>query len=146
MKKIATGIIVAVLMITAINVKAQEQTHPENDATNVPTNTIAVPDHENMYVCETDEPVKMTRSAAVGICNRKGDGWRLPTVAEMNIFYAYYLYLQLTENSYWTQDRDMNKLKFFTYSFKNGKAKLAKSDASCLVRCVWEKPVTENKN
>ena len=64
----------------------------------------------------------------------------------MNIFYAYYLYLQLTENSYWTQDRDMNKLKFFTYSFKNGKAKLEKSDASRLVRCVWEKPVTENKN
>ena len=146
MKKIATGIIVAVLMITAINVKAQEQTQQGNAAADVPTNTIAVPDHENMYVCETDEPVKMTRSAAVGICNRKGDGWRLPTVAEMNIFYAYYLYLQLTENSYWTQDRDMNKLKFFTYSFKNGKAKLEKSDASRLVRCVWEKPVTENKN
>lgn len=144
MKKIATGIIAAVLMITAINVKAQEQTHPENDATNVPTNTIAVPDHENMYVCVTDEPVKMTRSAAVGICNRKGDGWRLPTVQEMEIMYAYYLYLNLAENSYWTSDRDWDKLKFYTYNFKNGKKSLAESTAKRLVRCVWKKKEVRN--
>ncbi len=141
---------ILLLILLFYNVSAQSSETVKNSETigkneiKTPENAVAVPDHENLYVCSTDEMGKSERSSAVGICSRKGEGWRLPTVQEMEIMYAYYLYLNLAENSYWTSDRDWDKLKFYTYNFKNGKKSLAESTAKRLVRCVWEKKEVRN--
>ena len=144
------AISILLLILSFYNVSAQTTETVKDSETNgkietkIPENAVAVPDHENLYVCNTDEIGKSERSSAVGICSRKGEGWRLPTIQEMEIMYAYYLYLNLAENSYWTSDRDWDKLKFYTYNFKNGKKSLAESTAKRLVRCVWEKKEVRN--
>ena len=95
MKKIS---ILIITMCCIIGMRAQ------NNSTSAqpPQGAVLVPGTADLYVTPYDEVSKMQRNAAVSACGCKGDGWRLPTLGELQIMYSHRFEMDFGEGWYWT--------------------------------------------
>lgn len=106
-------------------------------AQNIPAGAVLVPGTKALYVAAYDEPSKMMRAPAICACAIKGDGWRLPTVNELQIIYSHRYEMDFAESTYWTGEKVNGDFRFYALNFRNGKLSEAKFDRYYFVRCVW---------
>ncbi len=110
-----------------------------------PYGTKPVEGANGLYLFSYDEPEKLNRPDAVCACQNKGDGWRLPTLNELQVLASQNAGLT-TGNTYWTMDKVVGKLDFYAVS-ANGKVKTCAFSDKNSIRCVWSPYVaaTETK-
>lgn len=110
-----------------------------------PYGTKPVAGANGLYLFSYDEPEKLNRPDAVCACQNKGDGWRLPTLNEMQVLASQNVGLT-AGNTYWTMDKVVGKLEFYAVS-ANGKVKKSAFSDKNTIRCVWSPYVatTETK-
>ena len=111
----------------------------QNDNANVqpPQGAISVPGTTNLYTTPYDEVSRMLRPAAVSACSCKGDGWRLPTLGELQIMYSHRFEMDFGEGWYWTGEKVRGEFLFYDLHFKNGKVRESSYNKEDFVRCVW---------
>jgi len=124
---------------------------------NPPYGTTLVSGNNNLYLFSYDEPEKLNRPDAVCACQNKGNGWRLPTLNELQVIASQNVGLT-ARNTYWTMDKVVGKLEFYAVS-SNGKVKKCSYNDKNTIRCVWspnvaaldpkpveavQKPITES--
>lgn len=108
-----------------------------------PYGTTPVTGANGLYVFSYDEPEKMNRPEAVCACQNKGDGWRLPTLNELQVMASQNA--GLTEGkTYWTMDKVVGKLDFYAVTSDGKVKKCAFSDKNS-IRCVWSSYVAAQK-
>lgn len=100
-----------------------------------PYGTTLIPGSNNLYLFSYDEPEKLNRPDAVCACQNKGNGWRLPTLNELQVIASQNVGLT-AGNTYWTMDKVVGKLEFYAVS-SNGKVKKCAYSDKNTVRCVW---------
>lgn len=110
-----------------------------------PYGTKPVEGANGLYLFSYDEPEKLNRPDAVCACQNKGDGWRLPTLNELQVLASQNAGLT-AGNTYWTIDKVVGKLEFYAVS-SNGKVKTCTFSDKNTIRCVWSPYVaaTETK-
>lgn len=110
-----------------------------------PYGTKPVEGANGLYFFSYDEPEKLNRPDAVCACQNKGDGWRLPTLNELQVIASQNAGLT-AGNTYWTIDKVVGKLEFYAVS-SNGKVKTCTFSDKNTIRCVWSPYVaaTETK-
>ena len=110
-----------------------------------PYGTKPVEGANGLYLFSYDEPEKLNRPDAVCACQNKGDGWRLPTLNELQVLASQNAGLT-AGNTYWTMDKVVGKLDFYAVS-ANGKVKTYAFSDKNSIRCVWSPYVaaTETK-
>ena len=113
----------------------------QNDNANVqpPQGAVLVPGTADLYTTPYDEVSKMQRNAAVSACGCKGDGWRLPTLGELQIMYSHRYEMDFGEGWYWTGEKVRGEFRFYDLNFKNGKVREAPYNKEDFVRCVWSR-------
>lgn len=131
MKKIF--LLAIIFALCATNLTAQNM----NTTTTAPTGAVLVPGMPQLYTTPADEMSKMMRSAAVSACVTHGDGWRLPTLGELQIMYSHRFEMDFTVGTYWTSDKVRGEFAFYALDFKKGKTLESKYDKEFFVRCVW---------
>lgn len=94
---------------------------------------------KNLLIEPKDNNAK-TWEEANNICQNKGEGWRLPTLEELQQVY----YKRITINgstfkptTYWTGN-DRNPFSVFTVDFSNGSTTYVSKSSYCVFRCVCE--------
>ena len=107
---------------------------------------VLVPNTEQLYVTEYTEESKMYRNAAVEACACKGDGWRLPTLGELQIMYSHKYEMDFAEGTYWTGEKVRGKFEFYALNFKNGNIRKADYDNLFFVRCVYDPRLVKQQN
>lgn len=100
-----------------------------------PYGTTLIPGSNNLYLFSYDEPEKLNRPDAVCACQNKGNGWRLPTLNELQVIASQNVGLT-AGNTYWTMDKVVGKLEFYAVS-SNGKVKKCSYSDKNAIRCVW---------
>lgn len=108
---------------------SQSDTHPYG--------TQLVPESNGLYIFSFDEPEKLSRPEAVCACNGKGDGWRLPTLNELQVIATQKVGLN-AGNTYWTMDKVVGKLEFYAVSADDAKVKKIAYNEKNSIRCVWQ--------
>ena len=111
----------------------------QNDETSVqpPQGVVAVPGTADLYTTPYDEVSRMLRPAAVSACGCKGEGWRLPTLGELQIMYSHRYEMDFADGWYWTGEKVRGEFRFYDLNFKNGKIRAASYNKEDFVRCVW---------
>jgi len=110
----------------------QEERNP-----NAPKNTIKIPDIE-IYVSVNDEVSRMPYDVAKSACACKGNGWRLPTIGELQAIYGYKdMFGNFSREYYWASDQKMFTGRFYNLNFKNGRIADEEMDEDNKVRCIW---------
>ena len=104
-----------------------------------PQGAMLVPGTADLYTTPYDEPSRMLRNAAVSACGCKGDGWRLPTLGELQIMYSHRYEMDFSDGWYWTGEKVRGEFKFYDLNFKNGKVRESNYDKEDFVRCVWSR-------
>lgn len=118
------------------------QTFSQNSDTeernpNAPKNTFKIPGTE-IYVSGSDEASRMPWDVAKSACACKGDGWRLPTIGELQIIYGYKdMFGNFSREYYWAYDQKMYSGRFYNLNFKNGRISDEEVDEDNKVRCIW---------
>lgn len=132
MKKIS---ILIITLCCVVGMRAQ------NNGTGIqpPQGAVLVPGTVDLYTTPYDEVSKMQRNAAVSACGCKGDGWRLPTLGELQIMYSHRFEMDFGEGWYWTGEKVRGEFKFYDLNFKNGKVREAPYNKEDFVRCVWSR-------
>ena len=99
----------------------------QNDETSVqpPQGVVAVPGTADLYTTPYDEVSRMLRPAAVSACGCKGEGWRLPTLGELQIMYSHRYEMDFADGWYWTGEKVRGEFRFYDLNFKNGKIRAA---------------------
>ena len=100
-----------------------------------PYGTTLIPGSNNLYLFSYDETEKLNRPDAVCACQNKGNGWRLPTLNELQMIASQNVGLT-AGNTYWTMDKVVGKLEFYAVS-SNGKVKKCSYSDKNAIRCVW---------
>lgn len=99
-----------------------------------PTPLTTMADGTVLYVAMSDEDEKLNYDEACEACRRKGEGWRLPTLAELKILEKHkkdYSNLN-TSYRYWAIDGGL------TIDMSNGFKVTTKKSVRAKVRCVKE--------
>lgn len=117
----------------ATNLTAQNN----NTTVTAPNGAVLVPGTQQLYTTSSDEVSKMMRSAAVSACITHGEGWRLPTMGELQIMFSHRYEMDFGEGRYWSGDKVRGELSFYALNFKNGKTMEERPDKEFFVRCVW---------
>lgn len=118
------------------------QTFSQNSDTeernpNAPKNTFKIPGAE-IYVSGSDEASRMPWDVAKSACACKGDGWRLPTIGELQIIYGYKdMFGNFSREYYWAYDQRMYSGRFYNLNFKNGRISDEEVGEDNKVRCIW---------
>lgn len=118
------------------------QTFSQNSDTeernpNAPKNTFKIPGAE-IYVSGSDEASRMPWDVAKSACACKGDGWRLPTIGELQIIYGYKdMFGNFSREYYWAYDQRMYSGRFYNLNFKNGRISDEEIGEDNKVRCIW---------
>lgn len=108
-----------------------------------PYGTMPVAGANGLYIFSYDEPEKLNRPEAVCACQNKGDGWRLPTLNELQVIASQNA--GLTEGKiYWTMDKVVGKLDFYAVT-SDGKVKKCAFSNKNTIRCVWSSYVAAQK-
>lgn len=108
-----------------------------NTTVSAPNGAVLVPGTQNLYTTSSDEISRMMRPAAVSACVTHGDGWRLPTMGELQIMYSHRFEMDFGEGRYWSGDKVRGEYSFYAFNFKNGKSMEERPDKEFFVRCVW---------
>ena len=88
-------------------------------------------------IAENDFPVTMGVEDAKKACESLGDGWRLPTLNELNILYRNKKKLTgLREQWYWSSKEGLNKGWFWYKDFGSGKQESWPYDTDSNIRAV----------
>lgn len=104
---------------------------------NAPANTIKIPGLE-IYVSGSDEASRMPYDVAKSACACRGDGWRLPTIGELQAIYGYKdMFGNFSREYYWAYDQKMYSGRFYNLNFKNGRISDEEVDEDNKVRCIW---------
>lgn len=104
---------------------------------NAPENTVKIPGHE-IYVNGHDEKSRMEYIVARRACECKGEGWRLPTIGELQIIYEYKnMFGNFKREYYWALDQNPYSGRYYNLSFGNGKVADEDVEENNKVRCVW---------
>lgn len=109
----------------------------QNSTVSAPDGAILVPGTKQLYTTAADEISRMMRSPAISACEVKGDGWRLPTLGELQTMYSHRYEMDFGESTYWSGDKVRGEFKFYAVNFLNGRTIESNYDKSHLVRCVW---------
>ena len=110
----------------------QEQRDP-----NAPKNTVKIPGRE-IYVNGSDEPSRMPWDVAKSTCACKGNGWRLPTIGELQTIYGYKdMFGNFSREYYWAYEQKMYSGRFYNLNFKNGRISDEEVNEDNKVRCIW---------
>ena len=115
---------------------SQSSDQEERDP-NAPKNTIKIPGME-IYVSGSDEGSRMPYDVAKSACACKGDGWRLPTIGELQAIYSYKdMFGNFSREYYWAYEQKMFSGRFYNLNFKNGRISDEEVNEDNKVRCVW---------
>ena len=109
----------------------------EGTAVQPPQGVVLVPGTADLYTTPYDEVSRMLRPAAVSACGCKGEGWRLPTLGELQIMYSHRYEMDFADGWYWTGEKVRGEFRFYDLNFKNGKVREASYNKEDFVRCVW---------
>ena len=91
-----------------------------------------------IYVSGRDETSRLTWDAAKSTCACKGEGWRLPTIGELQAIYNYKdMFGNFSREYYWAYDQRMFSGRYYNLNFKNGKVADEEVDENNKVRCIW---------
>lgn len=102
-----------------------------------PENTVKIPGHE-IYVKGMDEGSRMEYIVAKRACECKGDGWRLPTIGELQIIYEYKdMFHNFSKEYYWAYDINPLSGRYYNLNFRNGKVADEDVEENNKVRCIW---------
>lgn len=126
-------IILSTIILISVSLSAQNT----NTTVSVPNGAVLVPGTQQLYTTSSDEVSKMMRSAAVSACITHGEGWRLPTMGELQIMFSHRYEMDFGEGRYWSGDKVRGELSFYALNFKNGKTMEERPDKEFFVRCVW---------
>jgi len=126
----------AVVMCFVTFAFSQSSDQEERDP-NAPKNTIKIPGME-IYVSGSDEASRMPYDVAKSACACKGDGWRLPTIGELQAIYGYKdMFGNFSREYYWAYEQKMFSGRFYNLNFKNGRISDEEVNEDNKVRCVW---------
>lgn len=104
---------------------------------NAPENTVKIPGHD-IYVKGQDEKSRMDWIVAKRTCECKGEGWRLPTIGELQVLYEYKdMFDNFSREYYWAYDQNPYNGRYYNLSFRNGRVSDEVVDENNKVRCVW---------
>ncbi len=102
-----------------------------------PGNTVKIPGYE-LYVKGIDENNRMDWIVAKRTCECKGEGWRLPTIGELQVLYEYKdMFDNFSREYYWAYDQNPYNGRYYNLSFRNGRVSDEVVDENNKVRCVW---------
>lgn len=133
MKRISLVLIALFWIATSL----AQSTNDEPYNPNAPESTIKIPGRE-IYVNGTDEPSRMSWDVAKSVCACKGDGWRLPTIGELQTIYQYRDMLgNFSREYYWALELNKKSGRYYNLKFTNGKIADEEADERNKVRCVW---------
>jgi len=134
MKKIIS---VFFLMFCLISLVFSQNDNQEQRDPNAPKNTVKIPGRE-IYVNGSDEPSRMPWDVAKSACACKGDGWRLPTIGELQTIYGFKdMFGNFSREYYWAYDQKMYSGRFYNLNFKNGRISDEEVNEDNKVRCIW---------
>ena len=129
-------VVSAVLFFMATLSFAQNYDSNEVDSL-APGNTVKIPGHE-IYVKGVDEQERMEYVVAKRACECKGEGWRLPTIGELQIIYEYKdMFHNFGRGYYWAYDQNPYSGRYYNMSFRNGKVADENVEERNRVRCIW---------
>jgi len=133
MKKIIIG---GLLVFSAMFSFAQNQ-NGETETPKAPKNTVKIPGYE-IYVKGTDEYDRMDWVLANRSCECKGEGWRLPSIGELQIIYEYKdMFNNFSKEYYWAIDQNPYTGKYYNLTFRNGHVAEEYVEEHNKVRCIW---------
>ena len=134
MKRLFICIVLLVFMATITF--AQNYNSDKVDP-NAPENTVKIPGYE-IYVKGTDEKSRMEYIVAKRACDSKGEGWRLPTIGELQIMYEYKdMFGNFKREYYWAYDQNPYSGRHYNLNFGNGKVADEDVEEHNKVRCIW---------
>jgi hypothetical protein len=126
-----------IFALTCLSSAFAQSTNNEPRDPKAPENTVKIPGME-LYVNSKDEPSRMPLDVAKSVCACKGEGWRLPTIGELQTIYQYKgMFGNFSREYYWSMDQKSYSERFYNLNFKNGRIDDEDNDEDNKVRCIW---------
>lgn len=124
MKRLKLAMLTAILVASSFHIEATAESmvnQPDKNRQNPYLETeknhqdgkivrLGIPGQHDLEVKTKDEPDTMTWDAAVIAVQKHGAGWRLPTIAELNVMYEQRKLIgEFSDEDYWSStERDVN--------------------------------------